>query len=1018
VRVTEARLLDLPYAPGDQVQASLTVASTDPVTVAVQAWLLYPDGARSAESADTVSLQAVLNNHVSLTLPLSATHPSTSLRAWAGPHRLVYVITDPNDPARVYAAGSEAFDVGAVVILGARTDRESYPYATDPVTVTLTIFAAAPTSANLDLLVDDIPIANITLVLTAGVQAIAVPLPGPIAPAWHDLTARVEVNGLSHAASTSFAYGTDVVDLAVGTPQIVGVSGTTRTLRVRVTNIGGTDADATTIQFWDGTPGDGGTLIGTQPLAPLAAGESAQVELAWDVMGQGGPHTITVVADPNGALPEFHEHNNVAAAEVIIPPFELAVEADAIAYDEGGPVLVTVWLTNLAPDPATLVVTTTIESASHGIVFTDVHALHASAASYANRAIVWDTDWTANDTYTIRAEGEGGLNGGVVVVSVNNVPPTVDAGPDQSAEQGAAVQFGGFFTDPGLADTHTIEWDFGDGATASATLSPTHAYTATGTYTVTLTVTDGDGGVGSDTLVVTVSEGAVQNPICDNLARSVTYVDSGYAPTCTDVSPEPGRLKLVDSHCNPITGVRINLRTASGGYITYRNTDTNGVANFSDYGGPATPGRFEVDYHGAKHMTEAGSYDTGAVVQTQEYRLQFVGSDCTPIQGARVNLRKADDAYVTYVTTDADLPAQAGGVASFQVVPGAQMKLEVDYHGAKWLSEANTADVDVILGAEAFRLRLVDSGGNPIGNARVNLRKADGAYVTYTTTDDEGIASFEVVPGGALKLEVDYHGATYATPVTTVSDDTQLEVQTQRLAMKVTDSMGQPIADARVNLRKADGAYVTYTETGGDGIAFFEVLPGAEMRLELDYHGATHMTDPVTVNGYVEIPVQTKAFSLRLTDSTGQPIAGARVNLRKADGAYVTYTTTDDDLPAQAGGIASFEVVPGAQMKLEVDYHGGQYATQVTTVDADTQLELQTVLLTVHVTANGTDLAGQRVDLLKADGSYVTYAETGAGGRVTFEILPGVQHKVRCTYDGVTWVSDGVTGPTEVAHEF
>jgi hypothetical protein len=115
-------------------------------------------------------------------------------------------------------------------------------------------------------------------------------------------------------------------------------------------------------------------------------------------------------------------------------------------------------------------------------------------------------------------------------------------------------------------------------------------------------------------------------------------------------------------------------------------------------------------------MTEAGSYDTGAVVQTQEYRLQFVGSDCTPIQGARVNLRKADDAYVTYVTTDAD------GVASFQVVPGAQMKLEVDYHGAKWLSEANTADVDVILGAEAFRLRLVDSGGNPIGNARVNLQ--------------------------------------------------------------------------------------------------------------------------------------------------------------------------------------------------------------------------------------------------------------------------------------------------------
>jgi protocatechuate 3,4-dioxygenase beta subunit len=686
-------------------------------------------------------------------------------------------------------------------------------------------------------------------------------------------------------------------------------------------------------------------------------------------------------------------------------------------------------------------------------------------------------------------------------------------------------------------------------------------FLAPGSHEIAVTARDLAGWETTQTRTIQVEE-AVSDLICPSLTGPVTYVDSGYAPTCPGVSSEPGQLKLVDSQCNPIADARVNLRKANGGYITYKKTGADGVVDFNDHDGSAVPSLFEVDYHGGKYATAAGSYDTGAVVQTREYHLQFIGSDCAPIENARVNLRKANDGYVTYVKTDAD------GIAAFQVVPDAQMKLEVDYHGAKWLSEANTANVDIVLGTEAFRLRLIDSGGSPIENARVNLRKAndvyvtyaktdgngwasfdvvsDGdlklevdyhgaryatspstshtpetvqtkafslrlidstgqpienarmnlrksndAYVTYARTDVDGIASFEVVPGAQMKLEIDYRGAKYATPVTTITEDTQLEVQTQGLAMKVTDSTGQPLADARVNLRNATGSYVTYTKTDADGIAFFDVVPGAEMRLELDYHGATYMTDPVVVNGYVEVPVQTKSFSLRLIDSTGQPVENARVNLRKSNGAYVTYAKTDTDGVASlevvpgaqmklevdhhgakyatpvttvtdntqlevqtmafslrlidstgqpienarvnlrkandayvtytktgSDGIASFEVVPGAQMKLEIDYHGGKHATGVTTVDADTQLDVQTVALMVHVTANDVDLVNQRVDLLKADSGYVAYARTGTDGRVIFEVLPGAQHKVRCTYDGNTWISDVIIGPAEVSYDF
>ncbi len=90
-------------------------------------------------------------------------------------------------------------------------------------------------------------------------------------------------------------------------------------------------------------------------------------------------------------------------------------------------------------------------------------------------------------------------------VEIANLPPTVDAGEDQTIEEGELVSFAGSFSDPGIADTHSIEWDFGDGVMTDSTLTPSHVYADNGTYTVTLTVTDDDGGVGSDTLTVTVN---------------------------------------------------------------------------------------------------------------------------------------------------------------------------------------------------------------------------------------------------------------------------------------------------------------------------------------------------------------------------------------------------------------------------------------------------------------------------------------------------------------------------------
>jgi len=116
--------------------------------------------------------------------------------------------------------------------------------------------------------------------------------------------------------------------------------------------------------------------------------------------------------------------------------------------------------------------------------------------------------YTDNGTYTITVtvtDDEGASASDTLTVTVNNVAPIVDAGSNQTADEGEVVSFSGFFTDPGSADTHMIQWNFGDGSTFTGTQMPRHTYADNGAYTVTLTVTDDDGGTTSDTLEVTVS---------------------------------------------------------------------------------------------------------------------------------------------------------------------------------------------------------------------------------------------------------------------------------------------------------------------------------------------------------------------------------------------------------------------------------------------------------------------------------------------------------------------------------
>ena len=100
-------------------------------------------------------------------------------------------------------------------------------------------------------------------------------------------------------------------------------------------------------------------------------------------------------------------------------------------------------------------------------------------------------------------------------LTVRNVPPVVNAGPDQEKVAGDEVTFAGSFVDPS-SPSHVAGWDFGDGsAPVIGTLTPKHVFTKRGVYTVKLAVTDSHLASASDTLIVTVisSYGSVSDAL-------------------------------------------------------------------------------------------------------------------------------------------------------------------------------------------------------------------------------------------------------------------------------------------------------------------------------------------------------------------------------------------------------------------------------------------------------------------------------------------------------------------------
>lgn len=162
--------------------------------------------------------------------------------------------------------------------------------------------------------------------------------------------------------------------------------------------------------------------------------------------------------------------------------------------------------------------------------------------------------------------------------SIINQPPTANADPDQTVNEGQQVTFNGSgSTDPdGISDIVSYEWDFGDGATVSGSLV-NHTYNDNGVYTATLTVTDTAGATNTDTATITVNNVA---PVVGAISASETTFILGN-PTTVSTSGSFTDAGVLDTHTavwNFGEGTTAGVVTESNGSGTVTGTFTYTIA--------------------------------------------------------------------------------------------------------------------------------------------------------------------------------------------------------------------------------------------------------------------------------------------------------------------------------------------------------------------------------------------------------------------------------------------------------
>jgi PKD repeat protein len=223
------------------------------------------------------------------------------------------------------------------------------------------------------------------------------------------------------------------------------------------------------------------------------------------------------------------------------------------------------------------------------------------------------------------ADNKGASATANVTVNITNVAPTVGAivASVNPVQVNTAVNASANFSDPGVLDTHTAVWRWGDGSSSTGTVSEangsgtvagSHTYATPGVYTVTLTVTDKDGGNGTASATVYVYQptqfviwGGNQPSLSDAVKIGQSYMFWG-AQWAKQVTA--GDYQANNSFKGWANGVTVSTWTTSPG------NSSNPPASIGNY----------ISIIVTTHVTKNGNVITGNIAEVVVLRVDNPGT--------------------------------------------------------------------------------------------------------------------------------------------------------------------------------------------------------------------------------------------------------------------------------------------------------------------------------------------------------------------------------------------------------
>jgi len=98
-------------------------------------------------------------------------------------------------------------------------------------------------------------------------------------------------------------------------------------------NLGRMGASDVLVRFYDGDPNAGGVTIGSAVVASVPARGSGTARISWTA--QGGADDIYAWADPDRAIAEYREDNNIASAVIVVSSYDVAISPGGITFSPG-----------------------------------------------------------------------------------------------------------------------------------------------------------------------------------------------------------------------------------------------------------------------------------------------------------------------------------------------------------------------------------------------------------------------------------------------------------------------------------------------------------------------------------------------------------------------------------------------------------------------------------------------------------------------------------------------------------